>query len=145
MRRERTCLGLWQIVVENSGKCFSAGLSEADPQASVLSTLSCSGAGGWSPDPQDKHPWLQIDLTKKARINAIATQGTFNSYNWVTRYIVLYGDHPSNWKPYFQQGSNWVREELLPLPSDKEGMAVLGTQRYFCMYMLTSSGLLEDY
>ncbi|XP_066485310.1 contactin-associated protein 1 [Tiliqua scincoides] len=66
------------------------------------------GAGGWSPDPQDKHPWLQIDLTKKARINAIATQGTFNSYNWVTRYIVLYGDHPSNWKPYFQQGSNWT-------------------------------------
>ncbi|XP_053217891.1 contactin-associated protein 1 [Podarcis raffonei] len=66
------------------------------------------GAGGWSPDPQDKQPWLQIDLTKKCRINAIATQGTFNSYNWVTRYIVLYGDHPSNWKPYFQQGSNWT-------------------------------------
>nr|XP_056720705.1 contactin-associated protein 1 [Euleptes europaea] len=66
------------------------------------------GAGGWSPDPNDKHPWLQIDLTKKCRINAIATQGTFNSYNWVTRYIVLYGDHPNNWKPYFQQGSNWT-------------------------------------
>ncbi|KAL8175841.1 UNVERIFIED_CONTAM: hypothetical protein K2H54_010222 [Gekko kuhli] len=68
------------------------------------------GVGGWSPDPNDKHPWLQIDLTMKCRINAIATQGTFNSYNWVTRYIVLYGDHPNNWKPYFQQGSNWVRE-----------------------------------
>ncbi|XP_048373549.1 contactin-associated protein 1 [Sphaerodactylus townsendi] len=66
------------------------------------------GAGGWSPDPSDKHPWLQIDLTQKCRINAIATQGTFNSYNWVTRYIVFYGDHPNNWKPYFQQGSNWT-------------------------------------
>ncbi|KAG8139786.1 hypothetical protein E2320_002537, partial [Naja naja] len=55
----------------------------------------------------DKHPWLQIDLTRKAHIKTIATQGTFNTYNWVTRYIVLYGDHPSNWKPYFQQGSNW--------------------------------------
>ncbi|XP_034272079.1 contactin-associated protein 1 [Pantherophis guttatus] len=66
------------------------------------------GAGGWSPDPQDKHPWLQIDLTRKAHIKTIATQGTFNTYNWVTRYIVLYGDHPSNWKPYFQQGGNWT-------------------------------------
>uniref|UniRef100_A0ABM5GR83 Contactin-associated protein 1 n=1 Tax=Pogona vitticeps TaxID=103695 RepID=A0ABM5GR83_9SAUR len=66
------------------------------------------GAGGWSPDPNDKHPWLQIDLTKKAHIKQIATQGTFNTYNWVTRYIVLYGDHPSNWKPYFQRGGNWT-------------------------------------
>ena len=81
-----------------------------------LRSLSCAGAGGWSPDPNDKHPWLQIDLTKKAHIKQIATQGTFNTYNWVTRYIVLYGDHPSNWKPYFQRGGNWVREGLPPLP-----------------------------
>ncbi|NXX97142.1 CNTP1 protein, partial [Centropus bengalensis] len=63
---------------------------------------------GWSPDPRDKQPWLQIDLMQKHRINAVATQGTFNTYDWLTRYIVLYGDHPTSWKPFFQQGSNWT-------------------------------------
>ncbi|NXR84734.1 CNTP1 protein, partial [Pycnonotus jocosus] len=63
---------------------------------------------GWSPDPADKQPWLQIDLMQKHRINAVATQGTFNTYDWLTRYIVLYGDHPTSWKPFFQQGSNWT-------------------------------------
>ncbi|KAM6399465.1 contactin-associated protein 1 [Rhynochetos jubatus] len=63
---------------------------------------------GWSPDRRDKQPWLQIDLMQKHRINAVATQGTFNTYDWLTRYIVLYGDHPTSWKPFFQQGSNWT-------------------------------------
>ena len=45
---------------------------------------------------------------QKHRIHAVATQGTFNTYDWLTRYIVLYGDHPTSWKPFFQQGSNWV-------------------------------------
>lgn len=67
-----------------------------------------AGTSGWSPDPRDKQPWLQIDLMQKHRINAVATQGTFNTYDWLTRYIVLYGDHPTSWKPFFQQGSNWV-------------------------------------
>uniref|UniRef100_A0A8C3SR21 Uncharacterized protein n=1 Tax=Chelydra serpentina TaxID=8475 RepID=A0A8C3SR21_CHESE len=34
---------------------------------------------------------------QKHKINAVATQGTYNTYDWVTRYIVLYGDHPSSW------------------------------------------------
>lgn len=49
---------------------------------------------------------------QKHRINAVATQGTFNTYDWLTRYIVLYGDHPTSWKPFFQQGSNWVGRRL---------------------------------
>ncbi|XP_074915905.1 contactin-associated protein 1 [Chelonoidis abingdonii] len=65
-------------------------------------------SSGWSPDPSDKQPWLQIDLMQKHKINAVATQGTYNTYDWVTHYIVLYGDHPSSWKPFFQLGSNWT-------------------------------------
>ncbi|PKU27211.1 contactin-associated protein 1 [Limosa lapponica baueri] len=45
---------------------------------------------------------------QKHRINAVATQGTFNTYDWLTRYIVLFADHPTSWKPFFQQGSNWT-------------------------------------
>ncbi|KAG9474253.1 hypothetical protein GDO78_004522, partial [Eleutherodactylus coqui] len=29
-------------------------------------------------------------------------------YDWVTRYILLYGDRPDTWKPFFQQGTNWT-------------------------------------
>uniref|UniRef100_A0AAY4C198 Contactin associated protein 1 n=1 Tax=Denticeps clupeoides TaxID=299321 RepID=A0AAY4C198_9TELE len=64
------------------------------------------GSSGWSPSPRDRQPWLQIDLQKKYRIVAIATQGTFNSYDWVTKYTLLYGDRPDAWTPYVMKGGN---------------------------------------
>ncbi|KAM8945597.1 contactin-associated protein 1 [Pelodytes ibericus] len=67
------------------------------------------GSSGWSPAPGDKQPWLQIDLKQKYKIMGVATQGTYNTYyDWVTKYILLYGDRPDTWKPFFQQGSNWT-------------------------------------
>ncbi|MBN3296477.1 CNTP1 protein, partial [Amia calva] len=64
------------------------------------------GSSGWSPAPKDRQPWLQINLNHKYRITAIATQGTFNSYDWVTKYTLLYGDRPDTWTPYIQRGGN---------------------------------------
>lgn len=66
------------------------------------------GSSGWSPSPRDRQPWLQIDLKRKYRIQAIATQGTFNSYDWVTKYTLLYGDRPDSWTPYVMKGGNSV-------------------------------------
>uniref|UniRef100_A0AAQ5ZHT5 Contactin associated protein 1 n=1 Tax=Amphiprion ocellaris TaxID=80972 RepID=A0AAQ5ZHT5_AMPOC len=65
-----------------------------------------SGSSGWSPSPRDRQPWLQIDLGRKYRLRAIATQGTFNSYDWVTKYTLLYGDRPDSWTPYIMNGGN---------------------------------------
>uniref|UniRef100_A0A8C6TNA5 Contactin associated protein 1 n=1 Tax=Neogobius melanostomus TaxID=47308 RepID=A0A8C6TNA5_9GOBI len=64
------------------------------------------GSSGWSPSPRDRQPWLQIDLLRKYRLVAIATQGTFNSYDWVTKYTLLYGDRPDSWTPYIMRGGN---------------------------------------
>lgn len=64
------------------------------------------GSSGWSPSPRDRQPWLQVDLGRKYRIVAIATQGTFNSYDWVTKYTLLYGDRPDAWTPYVMKGGN---------------------------------------
>ncbi|KAL4660518.1 contactin-associated protein 1-like isoform X1 [Arapaima gigas] len=64
------------------------------------------GSSGWSPALWDKQPWLQINLNRKYRIVAISTQGTFNSYDWVTKYTLLYGDRPDSWTPYIQRGGN---------------------------------------
>ncbi|KAG9350159.1 hypothetical protein JZ751_026512 [Albula glossodonta] len=63
-------------------------------------------SSGWSPAPSDRQPWLQINLHRKYRIVAISTQGTFNSYDWVTKYTLLYGDRPDSWTPYIQRGGN---------------------------------------
>uniref|UniRef100_A0A8C4W846 Contactin associated protein 1 n=1 Tax=Gopherus evgoodei TaxID=1825980 RepID=A0A8C4W846_9SAUR len=86
----------------------SIGASSQPRVAPGLTMPPGTGSSGWSPDPSDKQPWLQIDLMQKHKINAVATQGTYNTYDWVTHYIVLYGDHPSSWKPFFQLGSNWT-------------------------------------
>uniref|UniRef100_A0A671XYS8 Contactin associated protein 1 n=1 Tax=Sparus aurata TaxID=8175 RepID=A0A671XYS8_SPAAU len=64
------------------------------------------GSSGWSPSARDKQPWLQIDLGRKYRLQAIATQGTFNSYDWVSKYTLLYGDRPDSWTPYIMKGGN---------------------------------------
>lgn len=45
---------------------------------------------------------------KKHRIRAVATQGAFNSWDWVTRYMLLYGDRVDSWTPFYQKGHNAV-------------------------------------
>lgn len=74
------------------------------------------GSSGWSPAPGDTQPWLQINLGRKYRIMAIATQGTFNSYDWVTKYTLLYGDRFDAWTPYVMRGGNMVSIQLQLLP-----------------------------
>uniref|UniRef100_A0A8C5FRJ3 Contactin associated protein 1 n=1 Tax=Gadus morhua TaxID=8049 RepID=A0A8C5FRJ3_GADMO len=64
------------------------------------------GSSGWSPSPGDRQPWLQVDLGRKYRLVAVATQGTFNSYDWVSKYTLLYGDRPDSWTPYVMKGGN---------------------------------------
>ncbi len=46
------------------------------------------------------------------RIMAIATQGTFNSYDWVTKYMLLYGDRFDAWTPYVMTGGKHGKNNL---------------------------------
>uniref|UniRef100_A0A4W3HSX6 Contactin associated protein 1 n=1 Tax=Callorhinchus milii TaxID=7868 RepID=A0A4W3HSX6_CALMI len=66
------------------------------------------GSGGWSPQTSDRLPWLQVNLSQRSKIIAISTQGTYNSNDWVTKYLFLYSDQGKNWKPFYQQGHNWT-------------------------------------
>lgn len=85
------------------------GLQRAERRQWVVKALALSvGISGWSPRIGDPNPWLQIDLMKKHRIRAVATQGAFNSWDWVTRYMLLYGDRVDSWTPFYQQGHNAV-------------------------------------
>ncbi|XP_078790306.1 contactin-associated protein-like 4 isoform X8 [Oryzias latipes] len=63
------------------------------------------GAGGWSPLISDRHQWLEIDLGKRTRITAIATQGRYGSSDWLTSYLLMFSDTGHNWKQYRQEDS----------------------------------------
>lgn len=93
-----------------------------------LCPLSSVGISGWSPRIGDPNPWLQIDLMKKHRIRAVATQGSFNSWDWVTRYMLLYGDRVDSWTPFYQQGHNAVLQACRPRGSRPQP-GLVGTGR----------------
>ncbi|XP_035031443.2 contactin-associated protein-like 5 [Hippoglossus stenolepis] len=58
------------------------------------------GAGGWSPMVTDQEPWLQVDLKEQLEVTAVATQGRYDSWDWVSSYLLLYSDTGRAWKQY---------------------------------------------
>ncbi|XP_026231482.1 contactin-associated protein-like 5 [Anabas testudineus] len=58
------------------------------------------GAGGWSPVVTDQEPWLQVDLREQMEVTAVATQGRYDSWDWVSSYLLLYSDTGRAWKQY---------------------------------------------
>nr|XP_029517782.1 contactin-associated protein-like 5 [Oncorhynchus nerka] len=61
------------------------------------------GAGGWSPQVTDRHPWLQLDLRDRIEVTAIATQGRYGGSDWVSGYLLLFSDTGRAWKQYRQE------------------------------------------
>ncbi|XP_071771916.1 contactin-associated protein-like 5 [Centroberyx gerrardi] len=61
------------------------------------------GAGGWSPLVTDREPWLQLDLRDRMEVTAVATQGRYDSSDWVSSYLLLYSDTGRAWKQYRQE------------------------------------------
>uniref|UniRef100_A0A3Q3N8H6 Contactin associated protein family member 5 n=1 Tax=Mastacembelus armatus TaxID=205130 RepID=A0A3Q3N8H6_9TELE len=59
-------------------------------------------AGGWSPLVTDQEPWLQVDLREQMEVTAVATQGRYDSWDWVSSYLLLYSDTGRT----FQRGKN---------------------------------------
>uniref|UniRef100_A0A667ZY28 Contactin associated protein family member 5 n=1 Tax=Myripristis murdjan TaxID=586833 RepID=A0A667ZY28_9TELE len=63
-------------------------------------SLPSQGAGGWSPLVTDREPWLQLDLRDRMEVTAVATQGRYDSSDWVSSYLLLYSDTGRAWKQY---------------------------------------------
>ncbi|XP_030200071.1 LOW QUALITY PROTEIN: contactin-associated protein-like 5 [Gadus morhua] len=61
------------------------------------------GAGGWSPLVTDSQPWFQLDLRDRMEVTAVATQGRYDSSDWVSSYMLLYSDTGRAWKQYRQE------------------------------------------
>ncbi|XP_049443304.1 contactin-associated protein-like 4 isoform X1 [Epinephelus fuscoguttatus] len=63
------------------------------------------GAGGWSPLVSDRYQWLEVDLGRRTRITAVATQGRYGSSDWLTAYLLMFSDTGHNWKQHRQEDS----------------------------------------
>lgn len=51
----------------------------------------------------DQDPWLQVDLKEQMEVRSVATQGRYDSWDWVTSYQLLYSDTGRVWKQYRQE------------------------------------------
>ncbi|CAL8320600.1 unnamed protein product [Merluccius merluccius] len=114
------------------------------------------GAGGWSPMLTDKEPWFQLDLRDRMEVTAVATQGRYDSSDWVSGYLLLYSDTGRAWKQYRQEDgvgrllgnmnsdavvqnklSHSIRTRflrLLPLDWNPSGWLGLRVEVYGCAY-----------
>lgn len=63
----------------------------------------------WSARVNNARQWLQINLGNIARVTGIATQGRRDAHQWVTRYVLSYGDGTS-FKAYRERRKIRVRE-----------------------------------
>uniref|UniRef100_A0A3Q3N5D1 Contactin associated protein family member 5 n=1 Tax=Mastacembelus armatus TaxID=205130 RepID=A0A3Q3N5D1_9TELE len=66
------------------------------------------GAGGWSPLVTDQEPWLQVDLREQMEVTAVATQGRYDSWDWVSSYLLLYSDTGRVWKQYRHEDGSFA-------------------------------------
>uniref|UniRef100_UPI0037E98C04 contactin-associated protein-like 5 n=1 Tax=Semicossyphus pulcher TaxID=241346 RepID=UPI0037E98C04 len=48
----------------------------------------------------DQEPWIQVDLREQMEVTAVATQGRYDSWDWVSSYLLLYSDTGRAWKQY---------------------------------------------
>lgn len=48
----------------------------------------------------DQDLWLQVDLKEQMEVTAVATQGRYDSWDWVTSYLLFYSDTGRVWKQY---------------------------------------------
>uniref|UniRef100_A0AAQ4RDM9 Contactin associated protein-like 5a n=1 Tax=Gasterosteus aculeatus aculeatus TaxID=481459 RepID=A0AAQ4RDM9_GASAC len=112
------------------------------------------GAGGWSPVVTEQEPWLQVDLRERMEVTAVATQGRFDSWDWVSSYLLLYSDTGRAWKQYRHEDGSFagnvnseavvqnklshsVRTRFLrfvPLDWNPSGWMGLRVEAYGCSY-----------
>uniref|UniRef100_A0A3Q1BB99 Contactin associated protein-like 5a n=1 Tax=Amphiprion ocellaris TaxID=80972 RepID=A0A3Q1BB99_AMPOC len=71
-------------------------------------SLNDNFSGGWSPMVTDQEPWLQVDLREQMEVTAVSTQGRYDSWDWVSGFLLLYSDSGRAWKQYRQEDGRIV-------------------------------------
>ncbi|KAK2868852.1 hypothetical protein Q7C36_000723 [Tachysurus vachellii] len=86
----------------------SSSRSPDSQSAHIVNLHSRDGSGGWSPDHEDRRPWLQLDLRDRLEVTAVATQGRWGRADWVSSYQLQYSDSGRTWRTYRQDNMPWT-------------------------------------
>jgi len=79
------------------------------PDRGRLNQRNTNGrTGAWCSQRRDTRQWWQIDFERKTTLTGIATQGRYEANQWVTSYIVRYGDDGRVFRDYRQYGRTRV-------------------------------------
>ena len=62
--------------------------------------------GGWAAGANDTHPWFQVDFGIVTTVTHVATQGRYNTSQWVTQYKLQYSNDGNSFRVFKQQGQN---------------------------------------
>ena len=62
--------------------------------------------GGWAAGANDTHPWFQVDFGIVTTVTHVATQGRYNTSQWVTQYKLQYSDDRNSFQVFKQLGEN---------------------------------------
>ena len=63
-----------------------------------------SKVGGWSALSNDVNQWIQVDFGSYTRVTGVATQGSYNHDQWVTKYGLQYSDDGMAFQSYKKPG-----------------------------------------
>lgn len=86
--------------MENKGipnESITASSSKSTDHAPSFARVD--GTKAWCSGPEDKSPYIQIELDEQKLITAITTQGSFVDVSWSRKYEVKYLEK-GNWKSY---------------------------------------------
>ena len=79
--------------------------SHAVIQARLHFKAIAGKAGSWSARSNDVNQWLQIDLgSRQSNVTRVATQGSNDAVEWVTKYQLQYSNDGVNFQYYKGQG-----------------------------------------
>ena len=65
--------------------------------------------GGWSALSNDVNQWIQVDFGSYTRVTGVATQGSYNHDQWVTKYRLQYSDNEDTFHSFKEIGSNFAK------------------------------------
>ncbi|XP_031558985.1 hemocytin-like [Actinia tenebrosa] len=72
------------------------GANHSAVRSRLDTTVDNAGLGAWIPDPTDRNPWIQVELTKLNRVTRIDTQGRSDAPEWVKTYKLGFGLYKEN-------------------------------------------------
>lgn len=86
----------------------SSNYNHGPERARINQPSGHSRSGAWVAKYRNANQWLQVELGRPAKVTGVATQGRYDSYQWVTSYTISYSMNGKAFKVYLEYGRSKV-------------------------------------